>query len=66
MHGMQTSEIHQEVMEDIQTLMNEKGFRFNKALKLVLEQNRTLFEELIDSDESGSESESSDVTAMDR
>ena len=30
MHGMQKSEIHQEVMEDIQTLMNEKGFRFNK------------------------------------
>ena len=63
-HNLQRSRIHQEVMQDIQRLMDEKHYQFAKALKVVLQQNSSLFDELIDSEEeednSSSESETTD------
>ena len=44
-HNLQRSRIHQEVMQDIQRLMDEKHYQFAKALKLVLQQNLSLFDE---------------------
>ena len=35
-HHLKRSMIHQEVMEEIQTLMSEKHYRFVQALKIVL------------------------------
>ena len=35
-HHLKRSTIHQEVMEEIQTLMSEKHYRFVQALKIVL------------------------------
>ena len=54
MHNMQRSMIHREVMEGIQSLMDEKCFRFAKALKVVLQQKSSLFDELIDSEDDNS------------
>ena len=52
-------------MQDIQRLMDEKNYQFAKALKLVLQWNSSLFDELIDSEEeddnSSFDSESTDV-----
>ena len=50
-HNLQKSMIHWEVMQDIQRLMDEKPPQFAKALKLVLQWNSSLFDELIDSEE---------------
>ena len=50
-HHLKRSMIHQEVMEEIQTLMCEKHYRFVQALKIVLRRNSSLFDELIDSEE---------------
>ena len=51
-------------MQDIQRLMDEKHYQFAKALKVVLQQNLSLFDELIDSEEeednSSSESDTTD------
>ena len=52
--------IHQEVMEEIQTLMNEKHYRFVQALKIALRRNSSLFNELIDSEEEDDDDRSTD------
>ena len=50
-HHLKRSTIHQEVMEEIQTLMSEKHYQFVQVLKIVLRRNSSLFDELIDSEE---------------
>ena len=50
-HCFKRSMIHREVMEEIQTLINEKHYRFVQALKIVLRRNSSLFDELINSEE---------------
>ena len=56
--------IHREVMQDIQRLMDKKHYQFPEALKLVLQWNSSLFDELIEreeeDDKSSFESESTD------
>ena len=47
-------------MEEIQTLMNEKHYRFVQALKIVLQRNSSLFHELIDSEEEDNDDRSTD------
>ena len=65
LHNLKKSMIHREIMQDIQRLMDEKNYQFAKALKLVLQWNSSLFDELIDSEEeddnSSFDSESTDV-----
>ena len=50
-HHLKRSMKHHEVTEEIQILMNEKHYRFVQALKIVLQQNSSLFGELTDSEE---------------
>ena len=45
-HHLKRSMIYQEVTEEIQTLMNEKHYRFVQALKRALLRNSSLFNEL--------------------
>ena len=63
-HNLQRSMIHWEVMQDTQRLMDKKHYQFVNALKVVLQRNSSLFNELIDSEEeddnSSSESENTD------
>ena len=59
-HHLKRSMIHQEVMEEIQTLMSEKHYRFIQALKIVLRRNSSLFDELIDSEEEDDDDRSTD------
>ena len=59
-HHLKRSTIHQEVMEEIQTLMNEKHYRFVQALKIVLRRNSSLFDELIDSEEENDDDSTDD------
>ena len=63
-HNLQRSMIHRELIQDTQRLMDEKHYQFVKALKVVLQRNSSLFNELIDSEEeddnSCSESENRD------
>ena len=50
-HNLKKSMVHREVTQDIQKIMDEKHYQFAKALKLVLQWNSSLFDELIDSEE---------------
>ena len=59
-HRLKRSTIHQEVMEEIQTLMNENHYIFIQALKIVLRRNSSLFGELIDSEEEDDDDRSTD------
>ena len=65
LHNLKKSMIHWKVMQHIQRLMDEKHYQFAKALKLVLQWNSSLFDELIDSEEEDDNS-SSDSESMDR
>ena len=49
-------------MQDIQRLMDAKHYQFSKALKVVLQQNSSLFDELIDSEEEDNSSSESETT----
>ena len=59
-HRLKKIMIHQEVMEEIQTLMNEKHYRFIQTLKIVLRRNLYLFDEHIDSEEEDDDDMSTD------
>ena len=48
------------IVKMIQTLINEKHYRFVQALKIVLRQNSSLFDELIDSEEEDDDDRSTD------
>lgn len=61
MYALKKSPLHRQITEDIQNLMEQNGYSFDKATSIVLKRNKHLFEDLLeDDDESDVDNENSD------
>ena len=51
MHALKKNPLHTNITEDIQNLMEQNGFSFDKATSVVLKRNKHLFEDLLEDDD---------------
>jgi len=59
-YALKQSPLHRTITYEIQQLMDDHGYSFEKSLSIVLRRNKHRFEELLDQDDSDDESEESD------
>ena len=65
MNSLKHSVIHREVIQELQKLMEEKHYSFDRALKIALRSKTQLFDELVDSEEDTDTSSDTDSSGAD-
>ena len=65
MNSLKHSVIHREVIQELQKLMEEKHYSFDRALKIALRSKAQLFDELVDSEEDTDTSSDTDSSGAD-